>query len=363
MLALSEQLDRRIVVDRRRGLLALVHLVVQRGLLVLAHLFRLLGLALRRGGGRFLLFRPVFHQIEDAHLLARGLLLERAQVFVRRHRLAARAAVRMGLRVLARLILAGRLGIQRDVDIRLAAGGAALLALLRVHGRDLVDIGQLGRRFIALALLLVLVFVFRRTEHLNQRLRRDAARAEQRCDGQDQQNQQRADRGQRPLEHDVQPAGQQAARVARHAGPEQAGQCFHGEIVFVCAGKRMDDAADQHGQHRNTDAAQAHRPFLPRKQQPRQRQQRKRQHIAALADHRADAAVQPDQHNAVDRQDRQQAQQAEHRPDRAPRGAGQHRLGLGRTPRRLPAARCGFCRFRRFFGCGFSCSQCVVTSL
>ena len=119
----------------------------------------------------------------------------------------------------------------------------------------------------------------------------------------------------------------------------------------------MHNTAEKQRQKRNAHAAQPHRPLLPRKQQTRQRQQRKRQQVCALADHRADATVQPFQQHAVDRQNRQQAQKPEHAPDSAPCGAGQDRLRLGRTPRGSFPAR------RSFFGCGFLCSQRVFPSL
>ena len=352
--ALRQQFNRRIVIDRHRRFLALIHFVIQCSLLIFAHLLRLFRLAFRDGRFHRFFLRRVFHQIENAHLLACGLLLQGTQVSVRCHGLAAMPAAGCCLRILARLVLARRLSIQRDIDIRLTAGCAALLALVRVYRRSLMDVGQLGGRFVALALRLVLIFIFGRPEHLDQRLRCDMQSRQKRRNRQQEKHQQCADRGQRPLEDNIQPAGQQAAGIQLHAGLQQAGQRFHGEIVFICAGERMDDAADQHRQHRDAHTAQTHRSLIPRKQQPCQRQQRKWQYIAAHADHRADAAVNPGKQDAVYRQNRQQAQQAEHGPDRAPRGAGHHRLGLGRPTGSLLAARC---RFRRLFRCGFSCSQ------
>ena len=321
---------------------------------MLAHFFRFFRLGLGRRRLFRLILRFVLHQIEDAHLLARGFLLERAQVFVRCDRLAAAPAVRRGVRVLPRLVLAGRFGVQRDVNIRFAAAGAAFLSLLRVCRCNLMHIGQLGRRLIIRALFLILIFVCRRAEHLHQRLRRDAAGRQNRRNSQQQQHDQRPHRGQRPFEHNIQPAGQQTARVPRHAGLHQVAQRPHGKIIRVCAGKGVDDAANQHRQRDDAGAAQAHRPFFPREEQPCQRQQRKRQQIAAHADDRADAAMHPDEQRAVNRQNGQQAKQSKHCPDRAPRSAGHHCPGLGRALSRLPAARRGFCRF---FACSLFCSQ------
>ena len=220
----------------------------------------------------------------------------------------------------------------------------------------LVYVRQLGRRFITRALLFILVLVIRGTEHLPKRLRRDAAGDQQRRHAQQQQHEQRPDRGQRPLEHDIQAACQQAARTAIHAGFQQGEQRFHRKIIFVGAGQRMDDTADKNRQQHNARPAQTDRPFFPHKQQSGQRKQRKRQHIAAPSDQSTDAAVQPVEQRAVDRQDCQQAQQARNAPDRPPRRARQRLLRFGRASRGLTAG-------SRFFGCGFFCSQSVFPSI
>ena len=106
-------------------------------------------------------------------------------------------------------------------------GGAALLTALHMCADRLVHVGQLGRRFITLALFFVLVLIFRRTEHLQQRLRCNPAGNQNGRHRQHQQNQQRPDRGQRPLQHDIQAARQQTAGLARHAGCQQVEKRFH----------------------------------------------------------------------------------------------------------------------------------------
>ena len=88
---------------------------------------------------------------------------------------------------------------------------AAFLSALCMRSCRFVDVRQLNRRFIALTLLLVLVFILGRSDHVVQRLRRDAAGHQQSHDEQHQQDEQCTDGRERPLEQDVQTAAQQTA--------------------------------------------------------------------------------------------------------------------------------------------------------
>ena len=117
----------------------------------------------------------------------------------------------------------------------------------------------------------------------------------------------------------------------------------------------MNDTADQQRHERDTRSAQTHRTLGTRKQQHGDADQRKRHDIRALADERTDAAVQPLEQHAVDRQDRQQAQQTDNAPDCAPDRTGQDRTEFLRLRlcRTLAFGRA----FRRFLSCGFPCSQ------
>ena len=373
VLSLRQQVDRRIGVDRRGGLLALVHRVVHRRLLILRDalgLFRLRGrlcrLCRRRLGFGFILrlVGAVGHELHDAVRLFFPLLLARLfqtpQIFIRRERLALLMS-RIDRRYRAAgLILAGRIAVDRDVKVRGLAACAALLALLRVRSvdlaRDLVHVRQLHRLFIACALLFVLVFVLGRAEHVDEHHRGDAAGDHDRGEREQQQHDQCARARQRPFEHDVQHARKQAARMAFHAGFQQIPYCFHRKIVLVRAGDGMDDAAEQDGQQADARAAQANRSLRTQEQQRAQRKQRKRQKQAAAADEAADEAVQPAQQRAVDGQQREKGQNAQSRPDRTPCRAAQSGalLHFGCRFRLFPRARCAFFRF---WFCGFSCSQ------
>ena len=255
---------------------------------------------------------------------------------------------------LARLILSGRIGVDRDVKVGFTVR-TALFSALCMRSCRFVDVRQLNRRFVALTLLLVLVFVLGRTNHVVQRLRRNPAGHQQRHDEQHQQDEQCADGRERPLEQDVQTAAQQTAGRAFHAGREQTAERAHGQVVLICTRKGVNDTADQQRHERDTRSAQTHRTLGTRKQQHGDADQRKRHDIRALADERTDAAVQPLEQHAVDRQDRQQAQQTDNAPDRAPDRTGQDRTEFLRL--RLCRTLALGCAFRRFFSCGFPCSQ------
>ena len=79
---------------------------------------------------------------------------------------------------LARLILSGRIGVDRDVKVGFTVR-TALFSALCMRSCRFVDVRQLNRRFVALTLLLVLVFVLGRTNHVVQRLRRNPASHQQ----------------------------------------------------------------------------------------------------------------------------------------------------------------------------------------
>ena len=255
---------------------------------------------------------------------------------------------------LARLILSGRIGVDRNVKVGFTVR-TALLSALCMRSCRFVDVRQLNRRFVALTLLLVLVFILRRTNHVVQRLRRDATGHQQSHDEQHQQDEQCADGRERPLEQDVQTAAQQTAGRAFHTGREQTAERAHGQVVLICTRKGVNDTADQQRHERDTRSAQTHGTLGTRKQQHGDADQRKRHDIRTLADERTDAAVQPLEQHAVDRQDRQQAQQTDNAPDRAPDRTGQDRTEFLRL--RLCRTLALGCAFRRFFSCGFPCSQ------
>ena len=367
VLALCQQVERRIVVDRHGRFLALVDGDIHGFLLGFRDVFGLFrlgsrcGLRSRRGCGlrfgnrrRFFLRLLVLDEIHDAARLFLHIIAQRTQIFVRRDGLAL-ALVRID-ELLARLILPGRLGVYRDVKVGFTLCTALLSALCRRCGR-FMEVRQLHGRFVVFALRLVLIFVLRRTEHLDERLRRDAARGHQCCEHEQDEHEQCADGGQSPLEQDIQPAGQQTARGSLHAGGEQRGQRTHGQVVGIRAGEGVHDAAQQHRQQHDARSAQAHRTLRAHEQQHGQRDQRERHEKRAPADERRDAAVQPLEQHAVYRQQRQQAYHAECSPYRSPRRTREQRALLLRLGRPL-ASGGGLCRF--FCRC-FPCSQWLLS--
>lgn len=134
---------------------------------------------------------------------------------------------------------------------------------------------------------------------------------------------------------------------AFHAGREQTAERAHGQVVLICTRKGVNDTADQQWHERDTRSAQAHGTLGTRKQQHGDADQRKRHDIRALANERTDAAVQPLEQHAVDRQDRQQAQQTDNAPDCAPDRTGQDRTEFLRL--RLCPHACPWARFSSIF--------------
>ena len=235
VLSLREQVERRISVDRRGRLLALVHRVVHRRLLVLRDAFVLFRLGCRfcrlsrnRRGFRFFLrlVGAVRDKIHDAVRLFFPLLLARLfqapQVFIGRERLALLVRRIDGRDRAAGLILAGRVVIDRNVEVGRLTACPALLALLGVRRRDLtrhfMHVRQLHRLLVAGAFLLVLVFVLGRTEHIDEHHWRDAAGYHDGGHQKQQQHDECAGARQRPFEHDVQHAREQTARMVLHSG-------------------------------------------------------------------------------------------------------------------------------------------------